>query len=132
VTVPAAAPTTQSSSEWAAHPTYAPPGYLGVVEGHHGNNFVGFVKKCDIQVCVTPGSPRPEHFLRNEPSPVYEEELRTITGNEYPNKGFVPLGANPADVPDASTSTFTTTSTRPQGPQFSGAVLDPVGHEPSD
>ncbi len=83
--------------------TPAPPGYVGVVDGHHGNNFVGFVKKCDIQPCVTPGSPMPEHFLRNEPSPVYDRDLRTITGYEYPGKGFVPVGTNPADVPNFPT-----------------------------
>jgi hypothetical protein len=105
--VPAAAPTTQSSSEYAAHRTAAPPGYIGVVDGHHGNNFVGFMKRTDMD------QRSPDH---DAPIPVYDRDLRTVTGHMYANKGFVPVATDPADVPDFPTTTFTTTSTRPAGP----------------
>src|ERR1700730_187380 len=98
-TARAAPPTTQSSGEVAAHPTPAPSGYSSVVAGHQGNNFVGLVKQCDIEPCVSPGSPVPNRFRRKEPSPVYEPDLRTITGYEYPGRGFVPVGVDPANVP---------------------------------
>ena len=47
---------------------------------------------------------------------VYGPDLRTVVGHLYNNKGFVPLGTNPADVPDLPTTTLTTTSTGPPGP----------------
>lgn len=37
--------------------------------------------------------------------PVYGEDLRTIVGNFYPNRGFVPLGTDYRDVPTTPITT---------------------------
>jgi hypothetical protein len=75
----------------------------------------GYVNKCD-GFCpgLLPGTVRrPTDVLT-----VYAPDLHTVVGHFYNTKGYVPVGTNPADVPDVSTSTstLTTTSTRPPGP----------------
>lgn len=37
--------------------------------------------------------------MREEACPVFAEDLLTLVGHMVPGRGFVPLGADPADVP---------------------------------
>jgi hypothetical protein len=56
-------------------------------------DIAGYVSKCDLHFC-------PEVRPGNGPSTVYGPDLRTVIGHDYPGKGFVPIGTDPANVPN--------------------------------
>ena len=92
-TTRATPPTTLSWSEYEAHPPPTPSGYVGMVDRNNGNNFVGYATQADVGGRLS------------QPFPVYDRDLRTVVGHMYPDKGFVPIGTDPAAVSSVSTTT---------------------------
>jgi hypothetical protein len=75
------------------------PDYVPTVDS--GTKVLGYVSKCDLGYC-------PDRPVRpGQVETVYGEDLQTVVGHMYPNKGFVPLGTNPADAPSDSPTTYT-------------------------
>jgi hypothetical protein len=61
-------------------------------------NIVGYVPKADL---APPGAAGAlvSGVAQPGPIPVYGEDLTTLVGHMYPDKGFVALGTNPDSVP---------------------------------
>lgn len=86
--------------------TMPPPGPNGKVDAGAAPDFiavawrddsiVGYVRKEALLPPESAGPGRPSE----PPWPVYAEDLRTIVGELVPGKGFIPLGVDPAAVPN--------------------------------
>lgn len=72
----------------------AAPDFIAVVAGDGGE--VGYVPK---RFFFREGMTSSE-LPRSDPWPVYAEDLRTLIGHMVQGKGFVPLGVDPATIPD--------------------------------
>ncbi len=58
-------------------------------------SIVGYVPKSYLQP-----PPYAPGLVAVPPIPVYADDLKTLVGHMYPSKGFVPLGVDPASVPE--------------------------------
>lgn len=72
----------------------AAPDFIAVVAGDRDE--VGYVPK---RFFFREGMTSSE-LPRSDPWPVYAEDLRTLIGHMVQGKGFVPLGVNPATIPE--------------------------------
>lgn len=74
------------------------PDFVATVD--RSGKTVGYVSKADLF------DPPTEPGFRGEALPmnVYADDLTTIVGHMFPDRGFVPLGASPESVPAASAS----------------------------
>ena len=80
------------------------------VWGRDGTTVAGYIPKAYLlgQTMPTVTSSRPEGDI----APVYADDLRTLVGHMYPDRGFVPLGVDPNSIPTIPVQ---------QGPPSSGA-----------
>jgi hypothetical protein len=80
------------------------------VWGRDGTSVAGYIPKAYLlgQTIPTVTSSRPEGDI----APVYADDLRTLVGHMYPDRGFVPLGVDPNSIPTIPVQ---------QGPPSSGA-----------
>lgn len=72
----------------------AAPDYIAVAVGNRDE--VGYVPKQFLLPEPTTSTELPH----SDPWPVYAEDLQTLIGHMIPGKGFVPLGVDPATIPD--------------------------------
>jgi hypothetical protein len=80
------------------------------VWGRDGTSVAGYIPKAYIlgPTLPTVTSSRPEGGI----APVYADDLTTLVGHMYPDRGFVPLGVDPNSIPTIPVQ---------QGPPSSGA-----------
>jgi hypothetical protein len=80
------------------------------VWGRDGTTVAGYIPKAYIlgPTLPTVTSSRPEGGI----APVYADDLTTLVGHMYPDRGFVPLGVDPNSIPTIPVQ---------QGPPSSGA-----------
>ena len=80
------------------------------VWGRDGTTVAGYIPKAYLLGSTMPTvtSSRPEADI----APVYGDDLRTLVGHMYPDRGFVPLGVDPNSIPTIPVQ---------QGPPSSGA-----------
>ena len=80
------------------------------VWGRDGTTVAGYIPKAYLLGQTTPTgvSARPVADIL----PVYADDLRTLVGHMYPDRGFVALGVDPASIPTIPVQ---------QGPPSSGA-----------
>lgn len=72
----------------------AAPDFIAVAVGNRDD--IGYVRKEFLLPEPTTSTELPH----GDPWPVYAEDLRTLIGNMVPGKGFVPLGVDPATIPN--------------------------------
>lgn len=72
----------------------AAPDFIAVAVGDRDQ--VGYVPKQFLLPEPTTSTELPH----GDPWPVYADDLRTLIGHMIPGKGFVPLGVDPATIPD--------------------------------
>ena len=95
--------------------TIPPPGPDGELDPSLVPDFVAFAGRTDRIIGWVPKACLfPEEVVNPagpviEPCPVYADDLLTLIGHSVPGKGFVPLGVDPAVVPDVPVQ---------QGPSF--------------
>ncbi len=70
------------------------PDFIAVAVGNRDE--VGYVPKQFLLPEPTTSTELPH----GDPWPVYAEDLRTLIGHMIPGKGFVPVGVDPATIPD--------------------------------
>jgi hypothetical protein len=80
------------------------------VWGRDGTTVAGYIPKAYLLGSTMPTvtSSRPEADI----APVYGDDLTTLVGHMYPDRGFVPLGVDPNSIPTIPVQ---------QGPPSSGA-----------
>jgi hypothetical protein len=80
------------------------------VQSRDGTSVAGYIPKAYLlgPSMPTVTSSRPEGDI----APVYADDLRTLVGHMYPDRGFVPLGVDPNSIPTIPVQ---------QGPPSSGA-----------
>ena len=80
------------------------------VWGRDGTTVAGYIPKAYLlgPTLPTVTSSRPEGDI----APVYADDLRSLVGHMYPDRGFVPLGVDPNSIPTIPVQ---------QGPPSSGA-----------
>jgi len=80
------------------------------VWGRDGTSVAGYIPKAYLLGQTTPTgvSARPVGDI----APVYADDLTTLVGHMYPDRGFVPLGVDPNSIPTIPVQ---------QGPPTSGA-----------
>lgn len=79
--------------------TMPPPGPNGEIDPRQVPQFIGFVGQTDHIIGWVPSAFLLSPDAGDEAIPVYADDLRTLIGHSVPGKGFVPLGADPALVP---------------------------------
>jgi len=116
---------TRTSAAPPGHPTKGPipqAAYLATgidaalvpdfvpVQSRDGTAVAGYVPKAYLlgQTTPTGASARPVGDI----APVYADDLTTLVGHMYPDRGFVPLGVDPNSIPTIPVQ---------QGPPTSGA-----------
>jgi hypothetical protein len=72
----------------------AAPDFIAVAVGDR--DAIGYVQKKFLLPEPTTSIELP----RGDPWPVYAADLQTLIGHMVPGKGFVPLGVDPATIPD--------------------------------
>jgi hypothetical protein len=80
------------------------------VQSRDGTSVAGYIPKAYLLGSSMPTvtSSRPEGDI----APVYADDLTTLVGHMYPDRGFVPLGVDPNSIPTIPVQ---------QGPASSGA-----------
>jgi hypothetical protein len=89
----------------ASRGTMPPPDANGEVDPSAVPDFVAYVGRTDGIIGWVPKSflLEPEQHCRGpqcDPIPVYADDLATLMGHDVPGRGFVPLGVDPAAVPE--------------------------------
>ena len=82
-----------------------PPNANGEIDPSAVPDFVAYAGRTDRIIGWVPKSYLldPEQHCRGpqcEPIPVYGDDLVTLIGHDVPGRGFVPIGADPATVPE--------------------------------
>ena len=72
----------------------AAPDFIAVAVGDRDG--IGYVRKEFLLPEPTTSTELPH----GDPWPVYADDLRTLIGHMIPGKGFVPVGVDPATIPD--------------------------------
>jgi hypothetical protein len=72
----------------------AAPDFIAVAVGDRDD--IGYVRK----ELLFPEPTTSTEIPHSDPWPVYAEDLRTLIGHMVPGKGFVPLGVDPATIPE--------------------------------
>jgi hypothetical protein len=87
-----------------------PPGDAnGEIDPSAVPDFIAYVGRTDRIIGWVPKSyllepeqhcPVPRRVPQCDPIPVYADDLTTLIGHDVPGRGFVPLGEDPAVVPE--------------------------------
>jgi hypothetical protein len=89
------------SCSMASRGTMPPARPNGVVDASHVPDFIAYVGQTDHIIGWVPKEYLLEATHGDGPIPVYAGDLRTLIGHDFPGKGFVPLGRDPAAATDA-------------------------------
>jgi hypothetical protein len=89
----------------ASRGTMPPADANGMVDASAAPDFIAYAGRTDRIIGWVPKSYLldPGQHCRGpqcDPIPVYADDLRTIIGHDVPGRGFVPLGVDPAAVPE--------------------------------
>lgn len=89
----------------ASRGTMPPPEANGEVDPSAVPDFIAYVGRTDRIIGWVPKSYllEPGQHCRGpqcDAIPVYADDLETLIGHDVPGRGFVPLGVDPAAVPD--------------------------------
>jgi hypothetical protein len=96
--------TSSACSLGASRGTMPPPDANGEVDPSAVPDFIAYVGHTDRIIGWVPKSyllePRQRCRGPQCPIPVYADDLVTLIGHDVPGRGFVPLGVDPAAVPE--------------------------------
>lgn len=97
--------TSSACSFGASRGTMPPPEANGEVDPSAVPDFISYVGRTDRIIGWVPKSYllEPGQRCRGpqcDPIPVYADDLATLIGHDVPGRGFVPLGVDPAAVPE--------------------------------
>jgi hypothetical protein len=88
----------------ASRGTMPPPDANGEVDPSAVPDFIAYVGRTDRIIGWVPKSyllePGQHCRVPQCPIPVYADDLVTLIGHDVPGRGFVPLGVDPAAVPE--------------------------------
>jgi hypothetical protein len=86
----------------ASKGTIPPPGPDGQIDPGRAPDFIGVAGRDDRIAGWVPKRflLEPQTGSAAEEMPVYADDLTTLVGHMVPGKGFVPLGVDPATIPD--------------------------------
>jgi hypothetical protein len=89
----------------ASRGTMPPPDANGEVDPSAVPDFIAYAGRTDGIIGWVPKSflLEPGQHCRGpqcDPIPVYADDLATLIGHDVPGRGFVPLGVDPAAVPE--------------------------------